>query len=75
MRDAHGNWRLCCDASSFHAERRAAQGLSSGVHVVISAARWPDIRAALLDLIETRLELRLATLAELRAFRAASSTV
>jgi DNA segregation ATPase FtsK/SpoIIIE, S-DNA-T family len=37
----------------------AAQGLSFGVHVVISASRWPEIRPALKDQIATRIELRL----------------
>jgi DNA segregation ATPase FtsK/SpoIIIE, S-DNA-T family len=37
----------------------AAQGLSFGVHVVISASRWAEIRPALKDRIGTRIELRL----------------
>jgi S-DNA-T family DNA segregation ATPase FtsK/SpoIIIE len=37
----------------------AAQGLSFGVHVVVSASRWADIRPALRDQIGTRIELRL----------------
>ncbi|MFG6402272.1 type VII secretion protein EccCa [Microbacterium sp. P04] len=37
----------------------AARGLSFGVHVVITANRWLEIRASLKDLIQTRLELRL----------------
>ena len=37
----------------------AAQGLSFGVHVVISASRWAEIRPALKDQIATRIELRL----------------
>nr|WP_243695446.1 type VII secretion protein EccCb [Agromyces protaetiae] len=37
----------------------AARGLTFGVHVVITAARWMEIRAAMKDLIGTRLELRL----------------
>jgi len=37
----------------------AAQGLSSGVHVVLSASRWADIRPSLKDQIGTRIELRL----------------
>ncbi|MCR2794338.1 type VII secretion protein EccCa [Microbacterium sp. zg.Y625] len=36
----------------------AARGLSFGVHVVITANRWLEIRASLKDLIQTRLELR-----------------
>lgn len=37
----------------------AAQGLSFGVHVVVSAARWAELRPALRDQIGTRIELRL----------------
>jgi S-DNA-T family DNA segregation ATPase FtsK/SpoIIIE len=37
----------------------AAQSLSYGVHVVLAANRWADIRPALRDQIGTRLELRL----------------
>ncbi len=37
----------------------AAQGLSFGVHVVVSASRWADIRPSLKDQIATRIELRL----------------
>ncbi|OBA61770.1 type VII secretion protein EccC [Mycobacterium sp. 1100029.7] len=37
----------------------AAQGLSYGVHVVLSASRWAEIRPSLKDQIGTRIELRL----------------
>ncbi|ORW98011.1 secretion protein EccC [Mycobacterium sp. IEC1808] len=37
----------------------AAQGLSFGVHVVLSASRWAEIRSALKDQIGSRIELRL----------------
>ncbi len=37
----------------------AAQGLSYGIHVVVSASRWAEIRPALKDQIGTRIELRL----------------
>ncbi|MBO0840219.1 MAG: type VII secretion protein EccCb, partial [Sciscionella sp.] len=42
----------------------AAQGLSYGVHVVVAANRWAEIRPALKDLLGTRLELRLGDPAE-----------
>jgi S-DNA-T family DNA segregation ATPase FtsK/SpoIIIE len=42
----------------------AAQGLSFGVHVVLSASRWAEIRPALKDQIGTRIELRLGDPAE-----------
>ncbi|WP_235666205.1 type VII secretion protein EccCa [Mycolicibacterium chitae] len=38
----------------------AAEGLSLGVHVVLAASRWADLRPALRDQIGTRIELRLA---------------
>src|SRR6202042_3798403 len=37
----------------------AAEGLSFGVHVVMSASRWAEIRPSLKDQIGTRIELRL----------------
>lgn len=37
----------------------AAQGLSYGVHVIVSATRWAEIRPALKDQLGTRIELRL----------------
>ena len=37
----------------------AARGLGFGVHVVLSLARWMELRPALRDLISSRLELRL----------------
>lgn len=42
----------------------AAQGLSYGIHVVVSASRWAEIRPALKDQIATRIELRLGDPAE-----------
>ncbi len=40
-------------------EELAATGLSFGVHVVVAANRWAEIRPALLDNLGARLELRL----------------
>ncbi|GED98001.1 type VII secretion protein EccCa [Gordonia crocea] len=37
----------------------AGQGLSYGIHLVLTASRWMEIRPAVKDLIGTRLELRL----------------
>ncbi|NLD85674.1 MAG: type VII secretion protein EccCa [Actinomycetales bacterium] len=37
----------------------AADGLSYGIHVVLSASRWADLRPALRDSLGTRIELRL----------------
>jgi S-DNA-T family DNA segregation ATPase FtsK/SpoIIIE len=37
----------------------AARGLNYGIHLVLTAGRWPEIRPALKDLIGSRIELRL----------------
>jgi len=37
----------------------AERGLPHGIHLVLTARRWPGIRPAVLDLIGTRIELRL----------------
>ncbi|OBF86674.1 type VII secretion protein EccC [Mycobacterium sp. 852002-51163_SCH5372311] len=37
----------------------AVQGLSYGVHLVISASRWMEMRAAVKDMLGTRIELKL----------------
>jgi S-DNA-T family DNA segregation ATPase FtsK/SpoIIIE len=37
----------------------AAQGLSYGLHLAVSASRWTELRPALKDLLGSRLELRL----------------
>lgn len=42
----------------------AAQGLSFGVHVVVTASRWGELRPALKDQIAARIELRLGDPAE-----------
>ncbi|MDQ2637989.1 MAG: type VII secretion protein EccCa, partial [Actinomycetota bacterium] len=42
----------------------AAHGLSYGVHVVLTASRWAELRPALKDQIATRIELRLGEPAE-----------
>lgn len=53
----------------------AAQGLSFGVHVVLSAARWADIRPSLRDQIGTRIELRLGDPADSELDRKAAQHV
>ena len=53
----------------------AAQGLSFGVHVVLSASRWAEIRPALRDQIGTRIELRLGDPADSELDRKAAQHV
>ena len=53
----------------------ANQGLSFGVHVVLSASRWAEIRPALRDQIGTRIELRLGDPADSELDRKAARHV
>ncbi|OBG61162.1 type VII secretion protein EccCa [Mycobacterium sp. E3339] len=53
----------------------ATQGLSFGVHVVLSATRWAEIRPALRDQIGTRIELRLGDPADSELDRKAAQHV
>jgi S-DNA-T family DNA segregation ATPase FtsK/SpoIIIE len=52
-----------------------ATGLTYGVHVIIAANRWVEIRAKVRDNIGTRLELRLNDPADSEFGKAAASTV
>lgn len=53
----------------------ATHGLSFGVHVVLSASRWAEIRPALRDQIGTRIELRLGDPADSEVDRKAAQHV
>lgn len=53
----------------------AVQGLSFGVHVVLSASRWGEIRPSLKDQIGTRIELRLGDPADSDLDRKAAQLV
>ena len=55
-------WGALAESSSPSRRRSrslAARGLNYGIHLVLAARRWPEIRPALKDLIGTRIELRL----------------
>ena len=53
----------------------AGQGLSFGVHVVVGANRWAEIRAALKDTLGTRVELRLGDPSESEIDRRVAAAV
>ncbi len=53
----------------------AAQGLSFGVHVMLSASRWAEVRPSLRDQIGTRIELRLGEPADSELDRKAAQHV
>ena len=56
-------------------EELAASGLSFGVHVVVAANRWAEIRPALLDNLGARLELRLNDAIDSLVSRAAAAAL
>lgn len=53
----------------------ATHGLSFGVHVVLSASRWADVRPSLRDQLGTRVELRLGDPADSELDRKAAAHV
>ncbi|MEJ2865998.1 type VII secretion protein EccCa [Actinomycetospora flava] len=53
----------------------ATAGLSYGVHVVITASRWAELRPALKDLLGTRFELRLGDPSESEVDRRVAAVV
>ena len=53
----------------------ASRGLGFGIHVVITAARWAEIRINLRDMLGTRLELRLGDPGESELDRKAAANV
>lgn len=53
----------------------AAQGLSFGVHLVITAARWGEVRPAVKDQLGTRIELRLGDPMDSEMGRVVAATV
>jgi S-DNA-T family DNA segregation ATPase FtsK/SpoIIIE len=53
----------------------AAQGLSYGLHLAVSATRWSEFRPALKDLLGSRVELRLGEPAESEVDRRLAATV
>lgn len=53
----------------------AAQGLGFGIHVVLTANRWPEIRYSLRDLFGSRLELRLGDPGDSEIDRRAAANV
>lgn len=57
--DGWGTLRSDFDDLEVEIQQLAGRGLTFGLHVVTAATRWPDFRAAMRDLLGTRLELRL----------------
>jgi S-DNA-T family DNA segregation ATPase FtsK/SpoIIIE len=57
--DGWMNFRQEFEALESQVVNLVAQGLSYGVHVIVAANRWAEIRPAVKDLLGTRFELRL----------------
>lgn len=57
--DGWGTFKTEFEALEQTVTALATRGLNYGIHVVLGASRWAEIRAALRDLLGTRLELRL----------------
>ncbi|WP_072687338.1 type VII secretion protein EccCa [Rhodococcus marinonascens] len=57
--DGFGSVRQDFEALEQQITNLASQGLSYGVHVVLTASRWGEVRPALKDQLGTRIELRL----------------
>jgi S-DNA-T family DNA segregation ATPase FtsK/SpoIIIE len=56
--------RQVCDGLEDGITALAAHGLAHGIHVVVAASRWAELRPALKDQLGTRIELRLGEPAE-----------
>jgi len=57
--DGWSTLRADFDDLELELQQLASRGLTFGLHVVASSSRWADYRAAVRDLLGTRLELRL----------------
>ena len=57
--DGWSTLRADFDELELELQSLAQRGLTFGVHLIVAAARWADLRAAMRDVFGTRLELRL----------------
>ena len=73
--DGWGTLRAEFDELETPLQLLAQRGLGLGIHVVASAARWSDFRAALRDQLGSRLELRLGDPVDSEIDRKVASTV
>lgn len=62
--DGWAVFRQACESLEPAITALAVQGLSYGVHVVLTASRWAEFRPAVKDQLGTRIELRLGDPAE-----------
>ncbi len=73
--DGWGTVRSDFEAIEPQIQAIAARGLTFGVHIIITAARWMEVRANVKDLIGTRIELRLGDPSDSEIDRKAAANV
>lgn len=73
--DGWGTLRSEFEALEVGVQTIAARGLTYGIHIVITAARWLELRANIKDLIGTRIELRLGDPSDSEVNRKAAGNV
>lgn len=73
--DGWGNFRADYEELEPNVQQIVARGLTYGVHVLLSANRWMEIRANIADLIGTKLELRLGEPSDSQIDRKVAATV
>lgn len=73
--DGWGTLRSEFDMLETQIQAIAARGLTYGIHVIITAARWMEIRANVKDLVGTRIELRLGDASDSEVDRKAAANV
>ena len=73
--DGWGTLRTEFEALEPQVQAIAARGLTFGIHIIITAARWLEIRSSTKDLIGTRIELRLGDTSDSEVDRKAASNV
>jgi len=75
MVDGWGTLRADFEALEPQIQAIAARGLTFGIHVIITASRWLEIRSSIKDLIGTRIELRLGDTSDSEVDRKAAANV
>lgn len=73
--DGWGTLRSEFDMLETQIQAIAARGLTYGIHIIVTAARWMEIRANVKDLIGTRIELRLGDSSDSEVNRKAAANV
>ena len=73
--DGWGTLRQEFDALEASIIKIAARGLAYGIHVIVGANRWAEIRPALKELLATRIELRLGEPSESEVNRKLAANV